>query len=71
MEVDIIQGDKQCTVRANGNKEAAIKVIRIIWELVFLYDGFYYKPIKYMIDGQEIQVEKLYFLPFYKTGRKS
>lgn len=69
VKIDIIYKGKQCIVHADGDKEAAISVIRIIWELAFLYDGYFYRPQKYLEDGQEISVEKLHFLQFYKTDK--
>lgn len=69
VKIEITYTGKQCVVQANGDKEEAVNVIRFIWELAFLYDGYFYKPKKYIEDGQEISVEKLYFLKFYKTDK--
>lgn len=69
VEISITYEGKRCIIKANGDKEVAVSIIRTIWELAFLYDGYFYRPKKYIEDGQEISVEKLYFLQFYKTDK--
>ena len=69
IEISITYEGKQCIIKANGDKAVAVNIIRTIWELAFLYDGYFYRPKKYIEDGQEISVEKLYFLQFYKTDK--
>lgn len=56
-------------VSLEGNAENVIDVLRNIWELAFLYDGYFYTPCKYTIDGVDENVEKLYFLSFYNAGK--
>ncbi len=56
-------------VSLEGNAENVIDVLRNIWELAFLYDGYFYKPCQFNIDGVDENVEKLYFLSFYNTGK--
>ena len=56
-------------VSLEGNAENVIDVLRNIWELAFLYDGYFYKPCQFNVDGVDENVEKLYFLPFYNTGK--
>lgn len=63
------QETKRFTVSLEGDSVDVIKVFRNLWELMFLYDGYFYTPCKYIIDGVEENVEKLYFLSFYKTGK--
>lgn len=48
-----------------------IEVLRSIWELSSLYDGYFYKPCKYNVDGIDVNVEKLYFLSFYDCKTES
>lgn len=62
------QETKKFTASLEGNEENVIDVLRYIWELAFLYDGYFYKPCKYTVDGVDENVEKLYFLSFYNTG---
>ena len=60
---------KKFVIFLEGNAEDVIEVFRNIWELAFLYDGYFYKPCKYNVDGIDVNVEKLYFLSYYKTGK--
>lgn len=56
-------------VSLEGNAENVIDVLRNIWELAFLYDGYFYQPCQFNVDGVDENVEKLYFLSFYNTGK--
>lgn len=62
------QETKKFTASLEGNEENVIDVLRYIWELTFLYDGYFYKLCKYTADGVDENAEKLYFLSFYNTG---
>lgn len=66
---NLIQETKKFMISLEGNAEDVIEVLRSIWELSFLYDGYFYRPCKYNVDGIDENVEKLYFLSFYKTGK--
>lgn len=63
------QAEKSFSVQLNGEQDIVIEVLRLIWELAFLYDGYFYIPKNYIVDGKEEKVEKLYFLTFYETGK--
>lgn len=63
------QTAQRFTVLLKGDEEDVIDVICNIWELAFLYDGYFYTPCKYIVDGVEENIEKLYFLSFYNTGK--
>lgn len=65
----ICQENGLCVIQLRGNKVLIIETLRIVWELNFLYDGYFYKPIKYMVDGKEKDPLDLYFLSFYKIGK--
>lgn len=69
IKANISQKNKQCILKLDGDEDEIVKVLRIIWELLFLYDGYFYIPIKYIVDGQERNRDDLYFLPFYRTGK--
>lgn len=45
-------------------------VFQLIWELLFLYDGYFYEPISFEIDGHKKDCKELFTLPFYKTDKK-
>ena len=66
---DIKIKDTNCIVILNGDENIK-EVFRLIWELLFLYDGYFYEPMEYEIDGQKRDCKELIFLPFYKTDKK-
>lgn len=63
------QESQKFIVSLEGSVENVIDMLRNIWELAFLYDGYFYKPCKYNVDGVDEDVEKLFFLSFYNTGK--
>lgn len=46
---NLIQETKKFMVSLEGNAEDVIEVLRSIWELSSLYDGYFYKPCKYNV----------------------
>ena len=50
--------DKQCVISLEGEEYPCIKVLRLVWELTFLYEGYFYTPVKYIVDGKEKNVCK-------------
>lgn len=62
------QGINKFAVLLEGEQEEIINVFRNIWELAFLYDGYFYAPYQYTVDGIDENVEELYFLSYYRTG---
>ncbi len=42
----------------------------LLWELLFLYDGYFYKPKYFEIDGNEREVSSLVRRPFYITDEQ-
>lgn len=68
---NLIQETKKFMVSLENNAEDVIEVLRSIWELSSLYDGYFYKPCKYNVDGIDVNVEKLYFLSFYDCKTES
>lgn len=63
------QETKKFIVSLEGNTEDVIEVLCNIWEMAFLYDGYFYTPCKYTVDGVDVDIENLYFLSFYNTGK--
>lgn len=41
----------------------------LIWEMAFLYEGYFYSLDKYLVDGKWRNVNKLCFLSYYKNGK--
>lgn len=60
--------DLKCTINIDGN--AAEELFYLIWEMLFLYDGYFYKPISLVIDGVRKDASKLVCVPFYDTDIK-
>ena len=46
------------------------KVIRLVWELLSLYDGYFYKPISYEVDGNVKDCKELIKLGYFETDKK-
>ena len=63
------QTNNKFIINLQGEREDVISFIRSIWELASLYDGYFYTPENYFIDGINKSVDELYFLSFYKTGK--
>ncbi len=57
-----------CVENANG--DITKEYLYIIWELIALYDGYFYRPLKYIIDGVEKNIEDLFTINMYKTDQK-
>lgn len=64
----IEQKSKQCIIKLEGEEDLVIKVLRLIWEVIFLYEGYFYVPTKYIVDDKEKKPEELYFLSYYRCG---
>ncbi len=61
--------DTSCEIALDG-EENVIEVYRLVWELLCLYDGYFYEPISYQINGNKKDCKELIILPFYKTDKK-
>ena len=44
-------------------------IFRLIWELLFLYDGYFYKLYLYEVNGCKQDLKRLITLPFYYTDK--
>lgn len=60
--------DNNCKLELEGEENVKI-VFQLLWELLFLYDGYFYEPISYEIDGVKMECKELITLPFYKTDK--
>lgn len=65
----IEQKENTFDVELIGDEDEVVIVLRLIWELAFLYDGYFYKPERYVVDGKESDVKNLYFLSYYISGK--
>lgn len=69
VHADIKIKDTNCEVILEGAENIKI-VFQLIWELLFLYDGYFYEPISYEVDGHKKECKELITVPFYKTDKK-
>lgn len=67
--VDIKIKDTNCMLMLEGNQNID-DVFRLIWELLSLYDGYFYEPISYEVDGIIKDREELIKLGYFKTDKK-
>ena len=65
----IIEEEKQFQVKLAGEEKNVFDVLRAIWEISFLYEGYFYKPTKYLYDLKERKVDEIYFLNYYNIGK--
>ena len=50
--------------------DVAKEYFYMIWELLALYDGYFYRPLRYTVDGVERDVEDLFAIKMYKMDQK-
>lgn len=67
--IDINIKDTNCMLVLEGNQSIE-NVFRPIWELLSLYDGYFYEPISYEVDGSIKNSEELIKLAYFKTDKK-
>lgn len=60
--------DRKCNMVLEGESETVPKAFYLIWEVLFLYDGYFFEPQRLMIDGEEKSVDSLIKVAFYKSG---
>lgn len=56
-------------VELDGEKEDSLNLLRLIWELACLYEGYFYTPIEYIVDNHNEDINELNFLSYYKTSK--
>lgn len=61
--------DLECRMELEGEKKVS-ETFYLIWELLFLYDGYFYEPVFYTVDGKETDAESLIRVKFYSTDKK-
>lgn len=70
LEVSVIMNDTKCELKIGGNMSDEIEdMFYAIWELLFLYDGYFYIPKVYEIDGTVQDINDLYRTKMYKTAK--
>ncbi len=70
-KIKIIIAYTDCKVIIEYNTlDEAKELFYTIWELLAWYDGYFYKPTKYIVDGKMQEVDELYRVNMYKTDKK-
>lgn len=69
VNVNISIKDMNCTMILEGVDNVE-KTFRLVWELLYLYDGYFYEPISYDVDGVKKNPRDLIKLELYKTDKK-
>ncbi len=71
MEIDICIDKTKCRVKISHEiLETAKEYLYLVWELLTWYDGYFYKPIEYLINGREQDTKSLTPLNMYITDKK-
>ena len=60
--------DRKCNMVLEGESETVSKAFYLVWEVLFLYDGYFFEPLRLIIDGEEKSVDSLIKVAFYKSG---
>ena len=68
VSADIKIKDTNCIIILEGDKNIE-DVFRLIWELLFLYDGYFYEPMTYEIDGHKKDCKELIFCRFIRLTK--
>lgn len=66
----VIMSGTNCELKISGNRSNEIEeIFYTIWELLFLYDGYFYIPKVYEINGAAQDINCLYKVKMYKTAK--
>lgn len=69
-DVSVIMCGTKCEMKISGNKSDEIEeMFYAIWELIFLYDGYFYIPKVYEVDGAAQDINSLYRVKMYRTAK--
>lgn len=61
-----INGEK-CHFLLSSTKSDIWDIFYGVWEILALYDGYFYTPISAIVDGKSFDTERLYGMKFRKT----
>lgn len=59
---------KTCKMCIEGEESEGL--FYLLWELLSLYDGYFYKPVSVVIDGKQTDASELKKVSFYSTDVK-
>lgn len=70
-EINICIDRTECKVEiSHDSSEKAHEYLYLVWELLNWYDGYFYKPIRYLVDGKRQKKDALLTLNMYTTDQK-
>lgn len=70
LEIMVIMSGTKCELKISGNMSDEIEnAFYAIWELLFLYDGYFYIPKVYAIDGATQDINDLCRTKMYNTAK--
>ena len=67
--VDLIIEGTYCELQIVG-KDNLEEIIYAIWEILAWNDGYFYKPVEYLVDDIKRDVKELFRVPYYVTDSK-
>ena len=71
VDIHIIIAGRKCDIEiVASDSVVAIDYLYLIWELLAIYDGYFYKPLSLFVDDVEQSIETLYRVNFYITDTK-
>ena len=71
VDIHIIIAERECDIEIMASDSAVAKeYLYLIWELLAIYDGYFYKPLSLFVDDVEQSIETLYRVSFYITDTK-
>lgn len=63
VEIDISIKDVNCVMSLKGNENIQY-VFCLVWELLSLYDGYFYEPISYEVDGLKKMLKNYIYIRY-------
>ena len=70
VEVEIrIEGVECCSSFSGETDETVWEVFYAVWEVLALYDGYFYEPLFASVDKVSYDIEKIYGMKFRKTDK--
>ena len=68
VDISIEIKDRKCSMILEGEPGTVRKAFYLIWEMLCLYDGYFYTPLSLTINNEEKSVDSLIKVAFYKSG---
>ena len=67
VDVNLDINDEKCHILLASAESEIWDIFYGVWEILALYDGYFYTPISAMVDGTPFDIERLYGMKFRKT----